>query len=193
MATEQELNAEIERLLKEVQALTKQLDEKSPEAIYSITIDRNGGANITVRSRPGEPGQTFLDRLMRMKEEVEKRGFNAKTPLPEPTKSEQPPKSATPMPTKAEPTAEKQGEEKQVTFKAETMSATTSKGKVYWKVAGGMYKKFGVTIWGEVLAESGFDPDKLDPTRTYDLTGYTAYVYMNEDGKPSKVWKLAKV
>ena len=36
-----------------------------------------------------------------------------------------------------------------------------------------------------------FDLDQLDPTQTYDLTGYTA-TYLRVDGKPKKVTALTK-
>lgn len=186
MPTVEELQSEIDKLLKEKIELTKQLDERSPEAIYSITIDKNGGAMVTVRSRPGESGKRFLERLMAMKNEVEKLGFNTKMPMPE-----QQMQSATPPPANSTPPAQT-AESKPVTFPAESLTATVNKGKTYWKVSGGMYKKFGVTIWGEVLAEAGFDVEKLDPTKTYDLNGYTAYVYMSDEGKPQKIWKLTK-
>ena len=91
-------------------------------------------------------------------------------------------------PAVAIPTAT-QGEED--SFSAETLVASVNEGKAYWKVQGGPFSKFGVTIWPEVLGEAGFDCDQLDPTQTYNLTGHTA-TYMRVDGKPKKVTRLAK-
>ena len=76
-------------------------------------------------------------------------------------------------------------------FTAESLTGTMNNGKVYWKVKGGRWAKFGVTVWQEVLEAAGFNFDELDPAQTYDLTGYTATA-MLEDGKPKKVIKLVK-
>lgn len=50
----------------QVKELTKQLDETSPEAIYSFStsgLTRDElGANWTIRARPGENGQSFFHR-----------------------------------------------------------------------------------------------------------------------------------
>ncbi len=91
-------------------------------------------------------------------------------------------------PAVAIPTAT-QGEED--SFSAETLVANVNEGRAYWKVQGGPFSKFGVTIWPEVLNEAGFDCDQLDPTQTYSLSGHTA-TYMKVDGKPKKVTRLAK-
>jgi hypothetical protein len=74
-------------------------------------------------------------------------------------------------------------------FSAETLVANMNDGKVYWKVKGGQYGKYGVTVWPETLAEIGIDVNTLDPKETYNLDGYTAFV-MLKDGKPSKVFRL---
>ena len=91
-------------------------------------------------------------------------------------------------PAVATPTAT-QGDED--SFSAETLVASVNEGKAYWKVQGGPFSKFGVTVWPEVLGEAGFDCDQLDPTQTYDLAGHTA-TYLRVDGKPKKVTRLAK-
>ena len=84
-----------------------------------------------------------------------------------------------------------ESEEVMDSFSAETLVASVNEGKAYWKVQGGPFSKFGVTVWPEVLGEAGFDCDQLDPTQTYNLTGHTA-TYMRVDGKPKKVTRLAK-
>lgn len=75
-------------------------------------------------------------------------------------------------------------------FTAESLSATMDKGKTYWKVQGGMFSKFGVTVWPEVLAGAGFETEQMNPAKVYDLTGYTAVYVLNEEGKAQKVIQL---
>jgi len=77
------------------------------------------------------------------------------------------------------------------TFAAETMTATVDDGKVYWKVKGGQFQKFGVSIWPEALEAAGFDPEALNPMKPVDLTGWTAHYSTKENGQPKKVIKLA--
>ena len=76
-------------------------------------------------------------------------------------------------------------------FPAEQMMAMVNDGKAYWKVKGGKFQKFGVTIWPETLLASGFDPDEMNPLKPIDLSGYTAQ-YLVEEGKAKKVVKLIK-
>ena len=75
------------------------------------------------------------------------------------------------------------------TFPAGTLSATITDGKTYWKVKGGRFGKWGVTIWPEILDAAGFDA--LDPGTPYNLSGWTAE-YVEKDGKPDKVVRLYK-
>lgn len=77
-------------------------------------------------------------------------------------------------------------------FQAESMEATVNKGKAYWKVKGGKFAKFGVTIWPEVLEDAGFNLDELDTDSSYNLSGYVASYSLKEDGKPEKVTKLER-
>ena len=67
-----------------------------------------------------------------------------------------------------------------------------SGGKTYWKVKGGPYAKFGVTIWPETLAKAGINPEELDPGDEYPLYGYVAHFQLNDEGKPQKVVALVK-
>lgn len=76
------------------------------------------------------------------------------------------------------------------TFAAETMTATVDDGKVYWKVKGGQFQKFGVSIWPEALEAAGFVFDEMNPMKPVDLTGWTAYYSTKENGQPKKVIKL---
>jgi hypothetical protein len=77
------------------------------------------------------------------------------------------------------------------TFDAERLVGSTQGDKVYWKVQGGKFSKFGVTVWPEVLEAAGFAAEQ-DPTQEYNLEGYTAYYTLKDDGKPNKVVNLAK-
>lgn len=75
-------------------------------------------------------------------------------------------------------------------FVAEKMTATVNDGKAYWKVRGGVFSKFGVTVWPEVLSAAGFDPEAMNPMTIYDLTGWTAVYILNEEGNAQKVVQL---
>ena len=78
------------------------------------------------------------------------------------------------------------------TFDAERLVGSTSGDKVYWKVQGGQFSQYGVTIWPEVAEAAGFHLDQFDPQQEYDISGYTAYYTLNDKGKPNKVVNLAK-
>lgn len=72
-----------------------------------------------------------------------------------------------------------------LTFKAENLVKSTEGDKTYYKVKGGKFAQYGVTIWPEALAEAGFDLDTL--TGVTPLTGYTAHYVLNDKGNPAKV------
>lgn len=80
-----------------------------------------------------------------------------------------------------------------LTFSAEKLEATMNAGKTYWKVKGGKFSQYGVTIWPEVLTEAGFNPDALDPSQVYNIAGYSALYELNDKGKPGKVTVLKLV
>lgn len=77
-----------------------------------------------------------------------------------------------------------------ISFNAEQMVSNVADGNVYWKIRGSHYKKFGVTIWPEVLEEAGFVAEEMPATKIYDMTGWVAHCELNEEGKPKKVVKL---
>lgn len=79
------------------------------------------------------------------------------------------------------------GPQAELTFPAETLVGSILEGKPSWKVKGGRFTQFGVTIWPEALAEAGL---KVEPGNTYTLAGYTAYYVSKPDGKPQKVVRL---
>lgn len=64
--------------------------------------------------------------------------------------------------------------------------------KQFFKIKGGMYKKYGITVWPEVLTAAGIPIGKL-VAQDYNLVGYRADFVLNDKGKPSKVVKLEKV
>jgi hypothetical protein len=76
-------------------------------------------------------------------------------------------------------------------FAAETLAATVNDGKTYWKVKGGPYAKWGVTVWPEVLEAAGLT--NLNPTQPVSLAGYVAHIAMKDNGKPAKVVKLERI
>lgn len=96
------------------------------------------------------------------------------------------------LPPQAGSVAPPQASGEGLTFKAEKLVATITDGKTYWKVKGGKFAQYGVTIWPEVIAAAGWDVDALKPTESYNLTGYVASYALNEKGKPSKVTELVK-
>lgn len=62
-----------------------------------------------------------------------------------------------------------------------------------WKIKGGKFTEYGVTIWPEILEAAGIMPEELDTNKTYPLNGYTAYYEeITEKGYPKKVSRLAK-
>lgn len=77
-----------------------------------------------------------------------------------------------------------------VMFPADVLTVNASSGKRYFKIKGGRFAKFGVTVWPEVLQAAGIDPDEI--TKDTPLTGYVAHAEVAADGKPSKVVKLVK-
>ena len=85
-----------------------------------------------------------------------------------------------------------------LTFEAESLVGSTSQGKTYWKVQGGQFKKFGVTVWPEVLTAAGFNMELLNPAENYNLLGYTATYLLNAEKStvdkvvPDKVVKLTR-
>lgn len=76
-------------------------------------------------------------------------------------------------------------------FPAAELLATVDNGKTYWRVKGGEFRKYGVTIYPEVLEAAGFDFDQLDPLRPMNLDGWRAIYITKDNGKPKKVIELA--
>lgn len=77
-------------------------------------------------------------------------------------------------------------------FATVKLYCTKTNDKMYFKVAGGQYVKYGVTVWPEVLASAGIKWSALDP-KPYDFLGYKAFYIKNGKGNPEKVIRLEKV
>lgn len=76
-------------------------------------------------------------------------------------------------------------------FEVTEMGASVHEGKTYWKAKGGIFRKYGVTVWDEVFEATGGKLTDLDSSVPYILPAGTIAEYiLNEDGKPKKVTKL---
>ena len=160
-------------------------------------VDTDGFRHqITVRANTGAQ---LLERIDAARTNLMKRGATPSGQSSPPTTHQEAPGQAQSAPptvtTPPEAAAQHEGS---LSFEAESLVGSTSEGKTYWKVKGGKFIKFGVTIWPEVLKAAGFDADILNPAMTYDLTGYTATYLLNaeksrpEKEVPDKVVKLTK-
>lgn len=78
------------------------------------------------------------------------------------------------------------------TFMAEHLAVNIANGKKYFKVKGGQWSKYGVTVWDEVLVKAGIPTGKLE-AQEYNLKDYKATYVLKADGKPDKVILLEKV
>lgn len=103
-----------------------------------------------------------------------------------------PPPAAAPVPVASVDPTPAPAMTGEITFTAGTLAATVDKGKTYWKIMGGQYQTYGVTVWPEVLTAAGFDPAALNPLQTYDLTGWTAVCSVKANGQPRKVTALTR-
>lgn len=77
-------------------------------------------------------------------------------------------------------------------FKAGRLTASSDKGKIYFKVEGeegAKFPKFPVTIWPEVIEKAGINADEI-PVKGMALTGWIAVYEKNEKGYPGKVIEL---
>lgn len=78
------------------------------------------------------------------------------------------------------------------TFPTEKLAVTISNNKKYFKIKGGPWAKYGVTVWDEVLVAAGIPVGKLE-AKEFNLPNYIATYVRKADGKPDKVIKLEKV
>jgi hypothetical protein len=89
------------------------------------------------------------------------------------------------------PDEEEPRQESALTFESSQLAGSVHNGKTYWKVKGGRFSKFGVTVWPEVLEQIGIKTGSLDPRQAYDLDNYVCE-YVEKDGKPDKVVRFVK-
>lgn len=167
-----------------------------PEAGFSATVKIVNPTNqfewlVTTRAESAKDG---LPRLALIEEWASKHGYLSFDAYVDQRRAErdgngnQPARPANNPPVRQPNPVQQNGQAH--SFQAESLEATVNKGKAYWKIKGGKFAKYGVTIWPEVLEETGFNLDELDPMQTYNLPGYTAHYTLKDDGKPEKVIKL---
>ena len=76
-------------------------------------------------------------------------------------------------------------------FIVDSIAATVSDGKAYWRVKGGEFQKWGVIVYDEVLERSGL-LTILNPLKTYSEPGLVAYYSLKENGKPKKIVRFER-
>lgn len=106
---------------------------------------------------------------------------SAPVAAPKPANGAPPMLGTTPQPGLVQPVIGEQS------FPAEQLVGSITDGKPSWKVKGGRFTQFGVTIWPEALQEAGMS---VEPGQAYSLAGYTAWYVSKPDGKPQKVVRL---
>lgn len=200
------LNDENEKLRAVLETTVKAAPNTPPESGFSLNLSFTGKTitqgQVTFRTPNAEEWRLAFDQFAAM---IKERGweFAAKAEKPPERVTEQatpangytPPPvantaNALPVAANALPVAvTPQAQQTTAIFPAATMTATVTDGKTYWKVKGGRFGKWGVTIWTETLDASGFA--HLDPLKSYDLSadGWKAE-YVEKDGKPDKVIRL---
>lgn len=114
------------------------------------------------------------------------------TPPMTPPIPEEPPLPSEPVyePIPQAPQTPKAPEE--FSFTTVKLYCTLTDGKMYFKVAGGQYVKYGVTVWPEVLDGVGIKWGELQ-AKPYDFPGYKAVYVKNAKGSPQKVIRLEKI
>jgi hypothetical protein len=65
-------------------------------------------------------------------------------------------------------------------FIADKLSVSMNNGKYYYKVIGGVFKQYGVTVWPEILVLAGLNVSEGQPVP--NIAGWRAE-YIEEDGK----------
>lgn len=129
--------------------------------------------------------------------QVGRNAYEPTTPLPEPTPVEaiiaETMTGGNILPIKEEPVRVDVEEKPNVDiFDTKKLVVSINAGKMYFKVKGGRWMPYGVTVWDEVLVSAGIPVHKLEG-KEYDLEGYKATAVLKPDGKPQKVIKLEKV
>jgi hypothetical protein len=76
-------------------------------------------------------------------------------------------------------------------FAVSEISATVADGKVYWRVKGGEFQKWGVIVYSEVLDAAGLT-ERMNPLKPFAEGGWVATYTLKENGKPKKVTALRR-
>ena len=76
-------------------------------------------------------------------------------------------------------------------FMVDSITATVSDGKAYWRVKGGEFQKWGVIVYDEVLERAGLLAT-LNPLKPYSEPGMVAYYSLKENGKPKKIIRFER-
>jgi len=76
-------------------------------------------------------------------------------------------------------------------FAVSEISATVADGKVYWRVKGGEFQKWGVIVYSEVLDAAGLT-ERMNPLKPFTEAGWVAHYTLKENGKPKKVTRLER-
>lgn len=80
-------------------------------------------------------------------------------------------------------------------FITETIEASKHKGRLSFKVKGGRYSNFGVTVWPEVMAAHGFKESDYPIGEEVKFPGHTAiftFKEATEEGKPPNPDKIVR-
>jgi hypothetical protein len=75
-------------------------------------------------------------------------------------------------------------------FLVDSITATVSDGKAFWRVKGGEFQKWGVIVYDEVLQAAGLG--ELNPLKPHSEPGMVAWYSLKPDGKPKKVTRLER-
>ncbi len=182
-------------------ALAKQAAPQAAEMGFSLNFKLDGKTVRDVQLTLRAPAHTGADEVMaHFKEMFTAHEWHFPEPPPAaPQKAVAAPTSAADMaeatgkgviPPSVKPQAQAVAPQGEQSFAASQLVGSVADGKAYWKVKGGQFTKFGVTVWPEVLQASGFDLNGLVAGSSYSLEGRTAYYVCKADGKPDKVTRI---
>ena len=168
-----------------------------PEAPASVTIKAVSAKGFDMMFTLRDADETaLLARLVEYFKKLENEFNIQPTRKPKPngngSQNTVPPQpTGAPQPVAPQPTGEPLIDAMDLYFAAETMEATVTAGKQpLWKVKGGKFTEYGVTIWPEVLEAANLGGQ--DVSQVISLVGYLAYYELNENGNPKKVVNLSK-
>lgn len=177
---------------------------EAPLSATARLVDRNGVEwLITVRAgADGKAFVAFLDVLGAAGSHALAHGFGLTgarpVPPPTPAPAVAPAPAATPAAaapaspppaahTAAQPAHPANGEQ---TYACTELAATITNGRTLWRVKGGSFGQYGVTVWPEVLEAAGLTD--LEPEKAYDLQGWQATWIADAQGR-KKVVRLAQL